>query len=107
MSLPIVHTQTGFPSCVHLSIHFNEHAAIYESVAAWIEDEESDGHGPIFDWISPEERQKAIETDSVWYCQWYPHTPVGFCCLAAASFQTLMAAVLATEQDEHDLEHKR
>jgi len=76
---------------VSLTIHFNEHANLYETVEAWIIDaEESECY---FSWVSLDERQRAIETDSVWICQWYPQTPVGFCALAASTFEALMAAV--------------
>lgn len=86
--MPQVHRQPGFPSCVELSINFNEHAGVYESAEDWLKDNE-------VDWVSPEERQKAIDTDSIWSCQWYPITPIGFCKLAASDFNTLMNAVLA------------
>ena len=43
--------------------------------------------------VSDDERQRAIEKDSVWTCQWYPNTPVGSCALAASSFEVLMTAI--------------
>ncbi|RWE37426.1 hypothetical protein [Mesorhizobium sp.] len=66
-----------------LSIRFNDHAANYEDAEdyyALIGSEDD-----ISDWISTEERQKAIDTNSVWEIQWYPQTPVGFCRIKASS----------------------
>lgn len=42
------------------------------------------------DFVSPEEMQKSIATNTIWSLQWYPHTPVGFCVLYASSFQAIL-----------------
>lgn len=81
---------TKFPRCVSLSITFNDHALNYQSVAQWVSEAEELAW---FEWVSPDERQRAIEHDSVWTCRWYPDTPVGFCALAASTFEALMTAV--------------
>lgn len=38
-------------------------------------------------WASDEERRKALSSNSVWTIQWYPDTPVGFCCVGASTFE--------------------
>lgn len=77
-----------------LHITHNDHKSQYQSAAEWVEDMEScraDGHA-YAEWISDEQMQKAIETDSIWTVQWYPDTPVGFCCLAGADLEAVLAA---------------
>ncbi len=95
--VPTVKSPDGFPACVSFSIEFNQHANYYQTAADWLKEEEGRGSNgrPHFDWVSPEERQRAIDTDSIWICQWYPHTPIGFVALAASSFEILMSAVNA------------
>lgn len=70
-----------------LTLTHNEHRDYYESVEDW-EAFHDDG---TVDWLSQEQRAKAIETDSVWCLQWYPDTPVGFCRLFAADLEALEA----------------
>ena len=48
-----------------------------------------------FGWVSEEQRQKAIATDSVWELHWYPDTPIGFIRLLACD---LTALVLAAQE---------
>ncbi len=88
---PSVKDQSGFPACIHLSLEFNPHAVLYESLTDWLRDSEDRG----FEWVNDGERAKAIAADSIWICQWYPATPVGFCLVAAASFEALMTAINA------------
>ena len=90
---PTVKRRPGFPDCIGLTITFNPHAAYYQTAQAWL-DEQDD----YPDWVSEDERRLAIAGDSVWICQWYPETPVGFCVLAASSFEALMAAVLSNRR---------
>lgn len=73
-----------------LTIGFNDdHASNYVTAEGWRDEyglytgDETD----IIDWASEEERIKAIEQNSVWTIQWYPETPVGFCCVGASTFQ--------------------
>jgi hypothetical protein len=81
----------GFPLCVSLSIEFNPHAVYYETAAKWVADREAIECPP--NWVSPEDRQRAIDTNCIWVCQWYPSTPVGSYEVAASSFDVLMAMV--------------
>lgn len=93
MPLPHRIEQAGFPSCVHLGIQFNQHAVYYQTAEEWLADQDDGSDRCWFDWVSDEERQKALASGRVWTCQWYQDTPVGFSALAASSFEALMAAV--------------
>ena len=44
------------------------------------------------DWVSEEQKQKAIATNDCWTLQWYPHTPVGFYKMSAADLDVLLEA---------------
>ncbi len=46
-------------------------------------------------WVSPEEREKALETNSVWECHWFPRTPVVSCSLKASTLGALLEALEA------------
>lgn len=68
----------------------NENRSSYMSVAKWIdtlgiEDDE---------WVSIEEKAKAVATESVWCLQWYPDTPVGFYRVFASSVEAIRAYCL-------------
>jgi hypothetical protein len=43
------------------------------------------------DWVSDEQKQKAIYTNECWTLQVYPHTPVGFYKMSAADLDVLLA----------------
>lgn len=78
-----------------LSLTHNKHKSFYRTVQQSIDDGD---HGYADDdWVSPEQRQKAIETNDCWILQWYPDTPVGFCILAAADLDVLLAAAKSSE----------
>jgi hypothetical protein len=73
-----------------LKIGFNDdHACNYVTAEGWRDEygfytgDETD----IIKWASEEEREKAIRENSVWTIEWYPNTPVGFCCVGASTFQ--------------------
>lgn len=96
MAMPEKKHTSGFPACISLSIKFNRHAIYYETVEQWLASLPSGEP----DWVSPEERQRAIDGNSVWECQWYPDTPVGSYSVAASSFETLMAFVNASQESK-------
>ncbi len=76
-----------------LALCHNSHRDFYMTAAQWIaEDEERDP--PLYEWVSADQRQKAIETDEVWTLQWYPDTPIGFHAMAAADLDVLLEAAL-------------
>lgn len=77
-----------------LHLTHNQHKAYYQTVQQMID---NDNHGYSDDcWVSPEQRQKAIDTNECWYLQWYPNTPVGFCILSAADLIVLLDAAKAS-----------
>ncbi|MGI9451959.1 MAG: hypothetical protein ACR2QH_15155 [Geminicoccaceae bacterium] len=81
---------TTFPRNVSLSIEHNSHANNYQTAKEWLDDLE-DSLDWRADWVSEEERTKALQTGEIWELQWYPDTPVGFYHLLASSFEALMA----------------
>lgn len=81
-----------------LSIGFNEdHACNYAKAADWdfYAPESEDSR---IEWASEVEREKAIRTNSVWTIQWYPDTPVGFCCVGASTFDAAARYALDLER---------
>ncbi len=70
-----------------LTLTHNDHKTNYETVAEYCEG----GHWmPDDDWLSPEQKAKAIATNEMWEMQWYPDTPVGFCKVAACDLDVLL-----------------
>jgi len=67
-----------------LHIEHNGHKDVYESVEMYTEIYKDE------DWISLEEKQKAIDEDELWRLQWYPDTPIGFHILLASSFEAII-----------------
>lgn len=93
MSKPQI-SELNFPSHkASLHLEHNMHKAYYETVEEGIEN----GTYHDTDWISPEQKVKAIATDSVWTLQWYPNSPVGFCKLMACDLDVLLEAALEDE----------
>lgn len=83
-------------SSIHIS--FNDlHACNYMTAKQWADefptDKDISSYNNLDQWVSPEERKKALENNSVWSAQWYPDTPVGFCILYASSFNALITAL--------------
>ena len=71
-----------------LFLTHNEHLNYYRTVAQSIDEGD---HG-YQDWVSDEQKEKAIATNDCWFLQWYPESPVGFCLMAAADIDVLLAA---------------
>lgn len=71
-----------------LFLTHNSHLNYYETVVQAIERMEY-GYN---DWVSEEQKRKAIETDDCWFIQWYPNTPIGSYTLAAADLEVLLDA---------------
>jgi hypothetical protein len=65
-----------------LYITHNDHKNIYYTI---------EDHYSIDDreWVSLEEKRKAIELDSVWELHWYPDTPIGSYKVAASSLEAI------------------
>jgi hypothetical protein len=73
-----------------LSITHNEHKSYYDSIEDYVDEER-------LQWVSEEEKQKAIAANEIWEIQWYPDTPIGFICVAASSLDVLLEAVALKE----------
>lgn len=71
------------------SLTFNEHHSCY----VMAQEAENRGEHGFKDWVSDEEREKALASDTVWMLQWYPSTPVGFYVVSASSLEALLAYV--------------
>lgn len=69
-----------------LHLTHNQHKSYYLTVQQMIDDKDF-GYA---EWVSEEQKQKAIDINECWYIQWYPNTPVGFCILAAADLNILL-----------------
>ena len=79
------------PHKASLYLTHNEHLSNYETVAQAIED----GDFGMRDWVSEEQKQKAIAANDCWILQWYPDTPIGFYVRAAADLDVLLEAANA------------
>lgn len=71
-----------------MMLHHNGHITCYETVAEAI----ASGNYDDEDWVSDEQRQKAIETNECWSISWYPHTAVGFYTFLAADLEPALKA---------------
>lgn len=69
-----------------LYLEHNPHKNVYETI------EQYTSMYKNTDWISLEEKKKAIETNELWRIQWYPDTPVGFYILLSSSLEILLEA---------------
>ncbi len=77
-----------------INICFNDHASNYETAAQWWAN--ADEHARDFaDWVSGEERDKALALNSVWLVQVYPNNPNGFVAYWASSFDAAAKAALS------------
>ncbi len=77
------------------SIEFNDHKGYYQTAQQVIEQfEANEDTGPCLEFQTPELRQKAIDTNTIYYLQWYPHTPNGFVGFAAPTLENLAEWVM-------------
>ena len=73
-----------------LTITYNDHAADYMSFEDYYTDPLSPNRYSYADWVSADEKKKAIENNSHWILQWYPDTPIGSCAVMASSFSAIL-----------------
>ena len=71
-----------------LTLTHNQHKDYHLTVPEAIEAREPG----YVEWVSDEQRQKAINTNDCWVLQWYPDTPIGSHVLAAADLDVLLDA---------------
>jgi len=82
-----------------LILTHNDHKSCYRTVKKAI-DYNDPGYRDS-DWVSEEQKQKAIETNDCWTLQWYPNTPISFNILSAADLEVLLKYV--GEHDEKEI----
>jgi len=74
-----------------LTLTHNTHTSSYQTVAEWeVDYQQHFGH--LVQWVSEEQRAKAIATNEVWSIQWYPETPIGSYTLYACDLDVLLKA---------------
>lgn len=76
------------PHKAGMRISHNDHLSCYQRVEEHldlIEEEPSE-------WLSPEDRQRAIATGDLWEVQWYPDTPVAFRRAFGSTLENALAA---------------
>ena len=86
-----------------LTIGFNDdHACNYQNAEQWA-DSHPDFYG-LEDFPGGiEDRELALQNNTVWSAQWYPQTPVGFCVIYASSFEKLIGFLRAeVDQPKND-----
>lgn len=71
------------PEHIGLRIEHNPHRLDYEAIERWMEACERDSTADI----TAEDRAEILLTGEVWVIRWYPHTPVGWCAVAAATLE--------------------
>lgn len=77
------------PAHIACALTHNEHRLHYQTVQGAIDDHLYEEE----DWVSAEQRAKAIATNDCWTLHWYPDTPVGFCESIAADLDVLLEYV--------------
>lgn len=85
-----------------LSLEHNQHRNYQQTIERYEADlkacSNADNADPLeFGWVSVEQRDKAIATDSMWCLQWYPDTPIGFYRLFACDLDVLLTAAKAED----------
>jgi hypothetical protein len=68
-----------------LYLTHNEHRDIYQSIEEYIRDRVDDD-----EWVTPDAKAQAIETDEIWELQWYPDTPIGFYRRVGATLESVL-----------------
>jgi hypothetical protein len=92
--------QTGLQG--NWSIEWNPHRTSYATVKDEIERLTSEGE-TFFDdedFINEDDKQRCIDTDTLYVLQWYPETPIGFTTYAASSLEVLEEFVMSANGEE-------
>lgn len=80
----------GEHSSIYIS--YNDHSVNYETARDCYDYEENGT------WVSQEDKQRALDTNSVWNIQWYPDTPIG----SYSVYGSSLTSVLNYIKDHHD-----
>jgi len=79
-------TKLRFPKHYSLRLEHNEHKSFNEpNVQQWLDNFEVQP-----DWVSEDQKSKAIETGDVWMMRWYPSGTVSSFCLCACDLDILL-----------------
>jgi len=74
-----------------MAIYKNEHKASYVTVEDYLTNRYGTGIGYEDDeWVSMEEKEKAIKTNTLWVIHVYPQTPIPSYVVAASSLDALI-----------------
>ena len=86
------------PRHISFTLEHNPQTAMYTTVRDFVEQ----GAGEFFEdeWVSPEQRAKAIATNELWTATWYPDTPTGCCVLSASDLDVLLAKLAEIAGEE-------
>ena len=91
-----------FPKCIAMYIGNNDNASSYRTVKEDLEDSDFSVTCPD-EFETLEEMNKAIDTNEIWTCIWYPDTPIGCYKVAAATFEECIAyAVRVSDKIEKE-----
>lgn len=77
------------PEVNSLHIEFNGHMSSYATIEEYYEGCLRSGE----QWVSPEDRAKAIGANSVWCVHWYNKTPGGSWSVLASSLEAALRAI--------------
>jgi len=78
------------------TLEFNDHKTTYEDAEDVIQTYEANNQiGPPLEFQSKEHRQRAIDTNKIYYLHWYKNTPVGFLAYAAPTLEELADWVMS------------
>ena len=81
-----------------LYLTHNRHKDYYETV------QEHLSHPSLEDddyFISPEDKQKCIDTNEIWELQWYPDTPVGFYKVVGSTLDIVLEQANQIQEEEY------
>ena len=78
------------PKHINLTFEHNPHAIDCETAEQHFDYHQASKENYRYEFISDDDRKKCVKQNDVWACQWYPHTSVGFNCVAASSFELLL-----------------
>ncbi len=73
----------NLPEHIGMFIEHNEHKMYYDPIEKAVNDIDDSK------WVSPEEKQKALETNEIWSIQWFPKTPIGSYTFYASTLEAL------------------
>lgn len=77
------------PTHMSFELSHNPHKPNYMKLSEYL-----DMRGNEEDWVSDEQREKALATDELWEAYWFPATPIGSCTVRACDLSALLAVLV-------------